>query len=146
MKKREIFPIVGIVVGVSLVVGLFFSTFNNLRRVEEASRVRIFEASILSTEMLQRGELQCPQQNQFTPPLIVLRIKLDREVPIWSMNGTGEGSYSNSDLVDLRIDTREIIEKLPTKTVTATAFRYSRSFLSICDQQTIPLISTLSVE
>ncbi len=146
MKKQYYF-----VVGFTLLMGMLFSTFMLKQKSEtlEALQDRTFTARVMILEITTHQKVDCPELNEFQPIKGVVRLKFDRQVMIWSENGTGKGLGYATDTVDLDINANDQkqraleFEKLIGKG--PMTFHYSQSFLSICDSSRIPTIQKMDV-
>ena len=111
-----------------------------------ANTDRTFEASVVGVMLTQHGGFEC-SAGVSMPTESVIRVTFDRDILIWSDNGTGIGFYFPTRSVDLPFGLPTDPQKLALflgKEV--HAFHYSNSFLSVCDESHIPMIRQFAAE
>lgn len=118
----------------------------NTRYYSGANVDRTFQASVVGVALTQHEGFECSAGvNQSTEN--VIRITFDRDVRIWSDNGTGEGYYFPTRSIDLGsrfpYDAQKLAFFLGKEKRT---FHYSGSFLSICDESHIPTVQYFGIE
>jgi hypothetical protein len=118
----------------------------NARYYVGANTDRTFEAAVVGVMLTQHGGFECSGGvRQYTES--VVRITFDRDIQIWSENGTGEGFYFPTRSVDLPLglptDPQRLAIFLGKEKRT---FHYRYSFLSVCDESRIPTIRYFGAE
>lgn len=118
----------------------------NARYYEGANIDRTFQASVIGVMLTQHQGFECSSGvRQYTES--VVRITFDRDIQVWSDNGTGIGFYFSTRSVDLPLglptDPQRLAFFLGKEKRT---FHYSQSFLSVCDESHIPTIRYFGAE